>query len=727
MMPSGVTIMNFPLQSGIQLLSAAVLIFGQTTSDLVDMSIEQLLEVRISSASRSEKSIRELPAAVYIITREEIERNHYFTLVDALKDIPGIKVSQPGTGTHGEKYLMRGLWGNNYAKILINGAPVCPSAVDGMPIGEQINMRNIERIEIVYGPAAALYGADALSGIINIITFNPDDNVLAADITLGSSGSPLSDHIYSGTRFYSNMTKGDLKINIFGGLSRRSHMNVSQEKGAFADSSLSGDPISIGRLPSESRNIGLELSYHDFHLMLSDMYRADHSSLEQDSRYYIWDNPDLKYGETIRTASLQHIFEFSNIRLTSMLSYLSYRLDNNSAFGMIFYPDPLYKFTGSDDMLFEETAVFSLTDKLEVVGGVSLQYSGAMPKTNDLTRPFDTEEYRPYSTSIPESGVYQSESLGDFGFNPLTYYNFGGFALSTYSDDLLTVTGGIRYDMHSEYENKIDPRIAALVNITRNASIRVSYNQAFRAPNPYKVYNSIAVENTDSSIYYLHLPNKNMDPEKLSAFEGGIRHIFNDNISTEFIGYRNKITALISSRSVALDPEHYPAADRDSSMSDANSEDAVSILNGLDLVLNANNIYKPMRLSVRAFLSYAIGEETLPNGDDISIFRNMPKYLGKLRLSTQPTKNLYLGIDNIYCSEWFARVYSLADLSHPDRKSEAYFIMDVIFNYRFETKNGTFKINFMVNNLFNESYGGFKFLDNSQYLRTIYGGIDIYL
>ncbi len=162
--------------------------FAQDLEKYFKMNIEELMNVKVVTASRSARSIKELPSMVHIITREEILNNNYATLIDALKDIPGIKVSQPGTGTHGEKYVIRGLWGNNYAKILVNGIPIRPSAVDGMPIGEQINMKNIEQIEVVYGPASALYGADALAGIINIITFNPGENYTRLETSVGTAG-----------------------------------------------------------------------------------------------------------------------------------------------------------------------------------------------------------------------------------------------------------------------------------------------------------------------------------------------------------------------------------------------------------------------------------------------------------------------------------------------------------------------------------------------------------
>jgi outer membrane receptor for ferrienterochelin and colicin len=700
------------------LFSTAIsFVYAQEVEKLFKMDIEDLMDIKIVVASRSERSIKDLPSTVHIITRDEILNNSYSSLVDALKDIPGVKVSQPGTGTHGEKYLMRGLWGNNYAKILVNGIPIRPSAVDGMPIGEQINIKNIERIEVVYGPASALYGADALAGIINIVTYNPDETTVLIDTSVGTSG-------YVSPKFFMNFTKKDLKLNIYGGFSKRDDLNIDKNGGAFSQTNLFGGEVKIGRLPSESKNIGIEILFKNFHFSFDHMYRSDHSSLEQDSRYYIWDNPDLIYGETIQKASINHDLKMNKFRLNSFVSLLNYRLDTDSAFGMIYYPSLLYKFTASDDILLEESVIYKYNENWEFVGGLNFQYSGAMPKTNDLIKPFDDEFYKPFSKDIPERGVYQSELLGDFGFNPLTYSNFAGFLQSTYSTQRFTLMMGVRFDDHSEYESKLNPRLAGLYNIGKNTSIRASYNQAFRAPPPYKVYNAIAVDNGDGSIFYLQVPNEDLEPEKFSAFEIGLRHIINRNISLELIGYHNQISSLITSGRTELDPAKYPFADGTHANTDINSKSAKSFLNGVDFVASLNNIYEPIGANASFYLSYMKGRETLPNGDKIDLFRNTPEILLKIRLNATPVRNLYLGLDGIYSSAWYARIYSKADLDIPENRSDGYVTMDFIAQYKVPSEYGNFKFYIKVNNAFDASYGGFKFRDNPQYKRSFYFGLE---
>nr|MBX2842070.1 TonB-dependent receptor plug domain-containing protein [Flammeovirgaceae bacterium] len=143
----------------------------------------------VTSASRSSKSIEDLPLTVYVVTEEDIHKNGYNSLTDVLKMVPGIKVSQPGSGELGNMFLIRGLIGNLYTKILINGIPIQPSTLGGIPLSYQLPVRQAERIEIIYGTSAAVYGADASVGVINIITKKASDQSFAqADAEIGQYG-----------------------------------------------------------------------------------------------------------------------------------------------------------------------------------------------------------------------------------------------------------------------------------------------------------------------------------------------------------------------------------------------------------------------------------------------------------------------------------------------------------------------------------------------------------
>lgn len=140
---------------------------------------------QVSSSNRLAENPEDLAQEIIIIDGEEIRKFGYSTLVDVLKSIPGFRTSQPGNALEGETFLMRGLYGNDQTKILINGIPVKPEAAKGMPIAAQLPIRHAERIEIVLGPSSSTYGSGAMAGVINIVLPEIDRPVFAwADVNI---------------------------------------------------------------------------------------------------------------------------------------------------------------------------------------------------------------------------------------------------------------------------------------------------------------------------------------------------------------------------------------------------------------------------------------------------------------------------------------------------------------------------------------------------------------
>ena len=125
------------------------------------LSIEDINQVKplqkkqtIFTGLRTNANLEDLPITVYVVTKEEIELNGYQTLTEVLRTLPGIRVSLSGNALDGENFILRGHYGNTYAKILINDIPIRPSVVGAMPLASQLPIRQAERIEVIYGPSA---------------------------------------------------------------------------------------------------------------------------------------------------------------------------------------------------------------------------------------------------------------------------------------------------------------------------------------------------------------------------------------------------------------------------------------------------------------------------------------------------------------------------------------------------------------------------------------------
>ncbi|MCD4750971.1 MAG: TonB-dependent receptor [Thermoanaerobaculales bacterium] len=699
--------------------------------DLSEMTFEELLAVKISSASRTEMSVRDLPVTVHVISRDEILRNNYTSLVDALKHIPGIKTSQPCIANFGDAFLVRGFLGNYYMKILINGLPIQPSVAGAMPIGEQINIKSAERIEVILGPTASLYGADALMGVINIVTLTPERSYSRVDATVGQLG-------YLNTTLFSSFTIGEadrgLRINIHALYGKRDDQDVKDNYSDLYDPQRYGgqtSAVELGDLPSRNKSFGLQLLYRGFDFSYDYMYRRNHSSVGLNTYYYDFDDPDAFWGETIERSVLKHKGTHRDVDFHTSLSYLKYRLDPHTYYAFSYGDLDAYKYEASDDILFEEVAVWRPSRTLEIVGGVSYQFSEALPKTNDLEEPFDEAYYEPFRLDQPPAHPV----FGDFGFNPLRYNNWAVFLQGTTSSDGFTVIVGARYDDHSEYGSSFSPRLAFKSDLSERTSVRASYAKAYRAPSPFYSYNSIAVPRTmdDGSIKinYFSIPNPDLAPENFYAFESALRTVFSPRVSVEFIGFHYEIRGLISAHSLPVDPELYPNSyNPEGDRAGIFVNDGESILYGFELWASFRDVMPSLNSGADFSVCYTKGKETLPgDGGKIGNFRQSPRWLGKLRLHSRPTEKLTVGLDAVYSSSWYSREISdVEEYEDPTNKNEGYLVVDA--NSRFQIGD-SFWLSLRINNIFDEAFGGIEAFGSQTELdyhpqlgRSIYLGVE---
>lgn len=175
------------------LLPVFTLIFPQTAisskfsmGDLLDMSLQELMNVEITTAGKTDEKIKDIPANVYVVTRNEIEKYGYQTLPDIIQHIPGVYNIYNYTGAPGN-FGVRGFWNGNSQNsniaILVNGIKQ-RSEFDGNrshPL-EAINIlpESIDRIEFIKGPMGVMYGSGASFGVINIITNQLSNNMISA-------------------------------------------------------------------------------------------------------------------------------------------------------------------------------------------------------------------------------------------------------------------------------------------------------------------------------------------------------------------------------------------------------------------------------------------------------------------------------------------------------------------------------------------------------------------
>jgi outer membrane receptor protein involved in Fe transport len=143
----------------------------------------------ITSASRREERATAAPATVIVIDRRDIELRGYSQLIDVLRDLPGMETIEFFFSEFGTQVPIRGISGNNKIVVLVNGMRVNPPGGENFPFRSDFSVRHAERIEVVYGSGSTLYGQDAISAVINVVTIDPAGG---GTVKLRDADDPLS-------------------------------------------------------------------------------------------------------------------------------------------------------------------------------------------------------------------------------------------------------------------------------------------------------------------------------------------------------------------------------------------------------------------------------------------------------------------------------------------------------------------------------------------------------
>ena len=167
-------------------------------NQFLGLSIEELMNIEVITASRHSQKLNDVAAAVFVITQDDIKRSGATSIPDALRMAPGVQVERVST----DKWAVsiRGFNGvyANKLQVLMDGRSVYNPMFSGVQWEQQNTLlEDIERIEVIRGPAAAVWGANAVNGVINIITKKAADT----QGTLFTAGGGSFEHGFFGARY----------------------------------------------------------------------------------------------------------------------------------------------------------------------------------------------------------------------------------------------------------------------------------------------------------------------------------------------------------------------------------------------------------------------------------------------------------------------------------------------------------------------------------------------
>ncbi|SKB51620.1 Outer membrane cobalamin receptor protein [Daejeonella lutea] len=511
-------------------------------STLSDLSLEELLNVKVITASGYLQKTSEAPSTIQVISAKQIAERGYEELTDALRDIPGIDMIHLN-GYAPTLIYFRGMYGaeNLRALLMIDGIVENNIIGSNDMAGPAYNLHNAERIEIIWGPASVLYGANAYGGVINIITkkgadvngvvaekgfgtFNASMDKVSMGVRTTKFDISLSGSLYStdGPRFSNrdpNYTASyvDKAYSITGSLgyiARRSVTTLGFRAyrtpmgwGTFFNSPTQflGLPSQgyenkgvLGLLTRDVRNerSGLESPYartiflqnefkptEKFSLLTRAVYRE--TGIGEDS--YVYLTVDGKKLYRIITAS-QSTRGFGEV-----LGNYSPSKNHKLSAGIQFFRDNVEK--GSRQATIDTNTVY-LIDGKQVVANL---YSTFLPRKYDLRN--NIGSYLQY--------IHTSEFLRKTNF-----------------------TFGARYDYNSYYGSNFSPRVAIVNQPTDELTVKLQYGTAYRAP-------------TNTEIYQAPL-NVKLKEEKIRTYELNLGYEISKRAMFQLNGFRNKLSDVIT-------------------------------------------------------------------------------------------------------------------------------------------------------------------------------------
>ncbi len=469
---------------------------------LLQLNIEDLKDITIISATKTLTNINEVPATVKVITAETIKENGFLTLEDALSILPGFQFRNIlGFNSY---IFQRGIPNqNNLILLLVDGIQINELNSGGFYGGGQFNLDNVQRIEVVYGPASALYGTNAISGIINIITKDPMNNK-----GLSLSGLYGSFKTYNGSLAYgyydekeefgfrvAGMVKGSQKADITGS---EGDYNWSSDMENFED----------------DYSIELKSQYHDLNFGIT--YQSKKSScttqFKSTGTNYLDKNTLWNIGFLNSYLKYDHSFSHD----LNLLSTLYYRnatvFDNTIAYitdvSQVGYYRPNH-LTGFESML-----SYTPLQDLKFICGVILEYESL---SNNFSITYSNSPA--VKPPLPQTPEMDDNTL-------LSIYLQTQYKLN----ESFNLYGGARFDHSSVYENVVTPRFGLVFNEDK-LIVKLLYSEAFRAPKPWD--------------YTFGLGNTDLKPEKMRSFEVAAQYLIFQHFNVDLSIYKNKLSDLI--------------------------------------------------------------------------------------------------------------------------------------------------------------------------------------
>jgi len=463
--------------------------------DLSTLDLEALLENVVVTATKSQVKEDQAPAITTVIGRDEIQRWGYRSVDEVLRHVAGVYVIDdhiiPNLGVRGISGGLRSESG--LVKVMIDGHSVAFRSTAGNWLGpELVPMSIVQQIEVIRGPASALYGADAFLGVINIVTRRPAQ-MHGGEISIvgdreGGATWGYDFAVGAGTDDWQFMAAVRSAAENRSGLALPSS-SPAPRLPSYAPSDLSARDLRLDSAVAFTRasvalgkrgTLGLTgyLSQIDRSAEFADWQQLTHN-LDNDGRQN-GTNISLRQG-SLGTDLALALSPAVDLAGSASFFYGGPTSHDRIELGSdLFYVKRDFGYRGLDATA---EATWRPSERLTVLvgGGMILDYEKLPTVYDVLKSSIGSDPGERVGDQIPAMAVAGSKYLSNLGVNAMVVWS----AVSW-----LTVTGGARYDYHSVYGSKPSGRLAGVVQLRRNLHLKLLYGSAFKAPSPQLLYGS---------------------------------------------------------------------------------------------------------------------------------------------------------------------------------------------------------------------------------------------
>lgn len=496
---------------------------GQLESDaqrLMGLSLQDLIATPVVTASRQIETRDQTPAQILVITREQIRERRYRSLADLMRDLPGVDWQGGTKSSQFNQFAVQGYVGPNKLLILMDGVRIGAPAGGNFPVADNLALYMARQVEVLYGPAAALYGADAVAGVINIITeAGQGPRGSWASVGAGRFGGE------EGAFMTGLDTAQGLQLSLGGHWQRAERAPLARYyPREFAKVPAVGNGQTIIPVDQREPYVGPTASHslyaradwderftvgffrHSFTHLTSTGDPPAMARYQQSSEWQ--PTSDTFHGrwrfQPAPDVQAQLLVEHSRMELDPKARY-------NNTFSN--YKDSFSYELGKRSGL-EQSLNWRISERQQLQAGLGWHQYHA-EAASSLAAP-----YRPGLAAHGQGQLYPNTPLPRQIYDD-NFRNLSAYAqLQSQWSGAFSTSAGLRLDRHSHYGSSLNPRLGAVYKPREQHVFKLQYGEAFRAPSPEETLSAYGTFSgaQDAQGNYIgsnfRIPNFNLQPEK---------------------------------------------------------------------------------------------------------------------------------------------------------------------------------------------------------------------